>query len=236
MSRPRRLLRLTLRCATLLALAPFAISSAQVTASSTTPDTSEPTTQGTTAPTTQGATEATTQVTTSPMTQGTASPTTSAPVRDTVVVRKVLSGTTVLLESGERVTLLGIGIPRSRVLDPDLVRDNLAGIIEGRAVVLVDDATSRSRSGRRGASRASYLYYDGSLINLELIEDGFATASSTAHSRLAEFKAAEKLARSRQLVAWSSEGHLSSRCTASSRNGRCRALTRHISGRCEKHR
>lgn len=155
--------------------------------------------------------------------------------QDTVVVRRVISGAMLELESGERVALLGVGIPRSRVIDAQLVRDNLAGIVEGRTVVLVED-DSRRTSSRSRAPRACYLYVGDALINLELIEDGFATASSTRHSRLGEFKAAERLARSRQLAAWSSETHLSVRCNATGRNGRCRALTRHISGRCERHR
>jgi endonuclease YncB( thermonuclease family) len=155
--------------------------------------------------------------------------------QDTVVVSKVLSGTTILLESGERVTLLGIGVPRSRVLDPNLIRDNLAGIVEGRRVVLVEDGAPAKRSRRSG--RSAYLYYEGSLINLELIEDGFATATGTQHSRLEEFRVAEKRARSQQLAAWSSESHPSARCSAAGKRGRrCATMTRHVSGRCEQHR
>lgn len=155
--------------------------------------------------------------------------------QDTVVVRKVLTGTTVVLESGERVSLLGVGMPRTRVMEPEIIRDNLAGIVEGRTVILIDDrgATRRKRRG----SRSAYLYYDGSLINLELIEDGFATATNTKHSRREEFRTAEKRARTQQVAAWSSEGHLSVQCAAYVRRGRrCTELTRHVSGRCEAHR
>lgn len=156
----------------------------------------------------------------------------SAHAQDTVIVRSVLSGNTIELESGARVALLGVGIPRSKALGTDLMRDNLRGIIEGKSVVLVDDSTG----SRRSRTRAAYVYYEGSLINLELIEDGFASSTNTAHSRLKEFQAAEHYARRRQIAAWSTEGHLSVPCSARIGRSRCRELTRHISGRCERHR
>lgn len=154
--------------------------------------------------------------------------------QDTVTVKKVVNGTTVVTNTGEKISLLGVLTPRSQAITADDARDQLTSLVEGNTVILIAD----SLAGVDGKGpKLRYLMVDGSLVNLEMIRLGYGTAPKKPnHARLAEFQAAEKQARAEQVGAWAVERATSMQCSATTRKGtQCSRMTTSLSGKCWQH-
>jgi micrococcal nuclease len=159
---------------------------------------------------------------------------TRARAQDTVTVKKVVNGTTIMTSSGEKIALLGVATPRTQAITAEDARSQLESLVEGNTVVLIAD----SLAGADGKGpKLRFLLVGGSLVNLEMIRLGYGTAPKKPnHAHLAEFQAAEKQARAEQVGAWATERATSVQCSATTQKGsRCSRMTTSLSGRCWQH-
>lgn len=144
----------------------------------------------------------------------TPTPTTSpAIIQGPIVVSRVIDGDTVELESGETVRYIGIDTPETR--DPRqpvqcFGREAAARnqeLVEGEQVWLEKDITDRDRFGRllRYVHIGDPASADSLFVNLQLVRDGFARASTyppdVKHQEL--FLAAQTEARGAGRGLWS---------------------------------
>lgn len=96
----------------------------------------------------------------------------------TAVVKRVIDGDTLLLETGERVRLIGVDTPETK--HPDLPVDPLGleaaefveDRVEGRTVELRFDRERYDAYERLLA----YVYVDGTCLNEEIIREGYSKA------------------------------------------------------------
>ncbi|MSU75582.1 MAG: hypothetical protein EXS55_03655 [Candidatus Magasanikbacteria bacterium] len=96
-------------------------------------------------------------------------------------ISRVVDGDTVQLESGEKVRYIGINAPES--VDPRRsvqcfgkeASERNKQLVEGKFVRLVKDVSPTDKYGRL----LRYVYLeDGTFVNLKLVEDGYALAST----------------------------------------------------------
>lgn len=109
------------------------------------------------------------------------------------VVSKIIDGDTFIIESGEKVRLIGIDTPEKAgpytKEEPfgKEATDFSKALLEGQTVYLVKDTSDTDRYGR--LLRYAYLK-DGTFVNLRLVEEGLATAvefpPDTAHAEALE--------------------------------------------------
>jgi micrococcal nuclease len=128
----------------------------------------------------------------------------------TVRIRRVVDGDTLVLESGERVRLIGIDTPElardGRPAEPwaEEARDYLRQAVDGGGISLGFDREERDQYGRRLA----YVYRQGRLINEEIIRQGLSRAKTVYHYSPAmkeRFLRAEREAREARRGIWSQE-------------------------------
>ncbi len=124
-------------------------------------------------------------------------------------VTRVIDGDTVVLEGGEHVRYIGMDTPET--VDPrkpvqcfgvEAVRRNKEFAL-GKSVRLVKDVSDRDRYGRL----LRYVYLEnGTFVNLELVKEGYARASTFPPDVkfASEFVAAEKAAREAKRGLWAS--------------------------------
>ena len=106
-----------------------------------------------------------------------------ATIRESARVLRVIDGDTILVEVGgreERVRYIGVDTPETVAPDrppgcfgPEASAAN-AALVEGKVVQLERDVSDRDRFGRL----LRYVYVDGTLVNDELVRDGYATATT----------------------------------------------------------
>lgn len=119
--------------------------------------------------------------------------------QETAVVSKVLSYSAIQLSSGEKVTLIGIGAPPTGAFTPRDAKDRLQSIVLGKNVVLLADVAQADK--KKEVFR--YLYVNGEMVNIRMINDGYASAvRDIPYSKLPDFIAAETSARARKAGAW----------------------------------
>ncbi|MBL8852114.1 MAG: thermonuclease family protein [Planctomycetaceae bacterium] len=122
-------------------------------------------------------------------------------------VKRVVDGDTLLLQSGERVRLIGIDTPES--VKPDTppqpygqeASDFTKGLVEGRDVRLEFDRHREDQYGRTLA----YVYIDDLFLNEEIVRQGFSRAETRFPFRSdfqKRFLAAEEEARAAQRGIW----------------------------------
>jgi len=139
---------------------------------------------------------------------GSSSTAVNSPESAQVVVKRVVDGDTLLLESGERVRLLGVDTPETvkpntpvQPWGPEasaLTRQ----MVEGKTVTLVFDKERFDKYHRLLA----FVYVDDVCLNTELIRQGLSAAQlqypyRSDMKRL--FKTAENLARAEKIGLWS---------------------------------
>lgn len=157
----------------------------------------------------------------------------AASVPDTVVVKKVTSGTTFTTDDDRTITLLGVSIPKSQAITAADARKHLAELIEGKTVVLAIDSLAPADT-KKTALR--HVYSGSTLINLKMLEDGYAAASGTKHSLAKTFSEAHDAAKSAHRGAHATERSESVQCSATTKKGtRCKRTTTNLSGRCWQH-
>lgn len=119
-------------------------------------------------------------------------------------IARVIDGDTAVLEDGTNVRYIGMDTPEMRPAPQcgavAATREN-ERLVEGEVVTLrLDPAETRDRFGRLLA----YLEIDGSLVNVELVRDGFACAFPFGQTRRFrdEIAAAEEEAREADRGVW----------------------------------
>lgn len=125
-----------------------------------------------------------------------------------VVVKRVVDGDTLLLESGHRVRLIGVDTPETK--HPDRPAERLGHSAYRFTSELVGDGRVRLEFDRerRDAYRRllAYVYLpDGRMLNEEIIRAGYSEAKTTfpyRNDRKRLFAAAEELARRDQVGLW----------------------------------
>ncbi|MFH1140382.1 MAG: thermonuclease family protein [Chloroflexota bacterium] len=97
------------------------------------------------------------------------------PPANTVLVRRVVDGDTIVLASGERVRYIGVDTPEvtgtPQFFGPEASEANRR-LVEGRQVRLGRDVSDRDGFDRL----LRYVYVDGVMVNAELVREGFATS------------------------------------------------------------
>ena len=128
---------------------------------------------------------------------------------ESATVIRVIDGDTLVMASGERVRLLGVDAPElasaeraAEAFAPEAAR-YLRDRTLGREISLEYEAgNTRDRYGRLLA----YVHLDGSLVNRDLIEEGYAHAYTRhRYERLAEFLHVERDAREGGRGIWALE-------------------------------
>lgn len=129
-------------------------------------------------------------------------------------VARVIDGDTVELDTGERLRYIGMDTPevvypeQSRRMDPrkpvqcfgEESRERNRELVEGKLVVLTKDISEKDRYGRL----LRYVWIGSTLVNLELVKEGYATAFTyppdVAHAK--DFVAVERRAREAKRGLW----------------------------------
>jgi len=166
---------------------------------------------------------------------------------DTLRVSRVTGVDSFVLEDGSTIGLLGITKPDGTGVTTAACVEHLRGLIEGKQVLLERDTTVIDVEGK---VPQRLVYLDGTLINLQMITDGYARPSSTPHQLSGSFAAAHTAARTAGVGAWSvreapptrisarndSESSTSRQCSGTTQRGtRCKRMTTDGSGRCWQH-
>ena len=132
------------------------------------------------------------------------------------LVDRVIDGDTIGLQNGDRVRYIGIDTPE--VVDPrkpvqcfgvEAARRNKE-LVEGKSVRLEKDVSERDKYGRL----LRYVFLpDGNFVNLKLVEEGYAAASTFPPDvkYAAEFATAEKEAREAKKGLWQACANADSR-------------------------
>lgn len=141
-------------------------------------------------------------------------------VKDLVKVTRVVDGDTIEIEGGEKVRYIGIDTPET--MDPrkpvqcfgvESSKKNKE-LVEGKTVRLEKDITDRDKYNRL----LRYVWLDNTLINLALVEGGFAYSYSYPPDIKYQdkFVTAQKEAREAKVGLWSACGSESSETAVSS--------------------
>ncbi len=127
------------------------------------------------------------------------------PETTTAIVSAVIDGDTVKLQNGESVRLLGINTPEMGQPFYEEAAKRLKELVEGREVRLEADIEEKDRYGRL----LRHIYSGDSLVNLELVKEGYAHVYIIPPNTLysSEFEAGEEEARNAERGIWQlSEG------------------------------
>ncbi len=93
---------------------------------------------------------------------------------ETAKVTRVIDGDTFIIDSGERVRLIGINAPEISDFYGKESKEYLAALIENKIVELENDRLAKDKDVYQRLLR--YVFFEGIEINKRLIEDGFAFA------------------------------------------------------------
>lgn len=157
----------------------------------------------------------------------------ATPAADTVVVKSVTGGTAFTTQDGRTITLLGILTPKSQAISAADAKEHLAEMIEGKTVVLVADSLAPADTKK---ARLRYVYSGGTLVNLAMIEQGYAAPSKTGHSMAETFREAHAEAKSSARGAYATERSSAVQCSATTKKGtQCKRMTTSLSGKCWQH-
>lgn len=123
-------------------------------------------------------------------------------------VKRIVDGDTIELADGRKVRYIGVDTPETKhptkkqeCFGQEASQRNQE-LVEGKTVKLEKDISETDRYGRL----LRYVWVDDQLINLTLVKEGFAAASSYPPdiARQAEFRQAEQLAREAEVGLWHS--------------------------------
>jgi len=124
----------------------------------------------------------------------------------TARVRHVSDGDSFIIESGERVRMIGVDAPE--LTDPfgAEAKSHLAELIRGKTVTLERDPQNQDRDVHGRLLR--FVALNGADINRQMIVDGFAYALLRypfARERCDAYREAERVARSARLGIWAEQ-------------------------------
>ncbi len=127
-------------------------------------------------------------------------------------VLRVIDGDTIVVSPHEKVRLIGVDTPETvhpkkavECFGKD-AKEFTRSAVEGKTVLLVFDQTNSARHHKDKYGRIlAYVYLeDGSMLNRELVRQGFAHAYTRfPFRRLVEFRELERAARAQAIGLWS---------------------------------
>lgn len=118
--------------------------------------------------------------------------------RENAIVKKVIDGDTIETDIGI-VRLLGINTPEKNKPLYQEAKDFLINEIENKSIELLRDHQDLDRYGRK----LRYVFYNNSLLNVEIIQRGLATTFIIENLKYKEkFINAEKFARANEIGLW----------------------------------
>jgi len=119
---------------------------------------------------------------------------------ETGLAEKAIDGDTILLQSGERVRLIGLDAPEKGEKCWDRARERLNGLVAGKRIVMERDFSERDKYGRL----VRFVYVNGFFVNLAIVEEGLAEAFEFEpdNSRSKEFEEAEARASEKGGCLW----------------------------------
>ncbi|HVX50956.1 MAG TPA: thermonuclease family protein [Chitinophagaceae bacterium] len=116
-------------------------------------------------------------------------------------VIRVIDGDTFVIETGERVRVIGINAPEMKTEYGEPAKQHLLAMIEGKTVDLEPDHVSKDKDVYGRLLR--YVYLDGVDIDKKMVADGYAIAFlKYAFDKETEYKAAEATAKTASLGIW----------------------------------
>src|SRR5213592_816203 len=127
------------------------------------------------------------------------------------VVERVVDGDTLLLQSGERVRLIGVDTPETKHPKKPVeyfgkeASDFTRRMVERKRVRLEFDQANAARGhkDRYGRTLAYVFLEDGTLLNADIIKQGYGHAyTQFPFSRMEEFRRLEREAREEQRGLW----------------------------------
>lgn len=114
---------------------------------------------------------------------------------------RVIDGDTFVIESGDKVRLIGINAPEISDIAGIEAKEHLSGLIEGKTILLKPDHRSNERD--RYSRLLKYVYIDSTDINELMLEDGYAVAYlKFKFDKPEEYKKAQIQAQTRSVGMW----------------------------------
>jgi len=131
---------------------------------------------------------------------------TNAQKEKTFNVTNVIDGDTVEIGTREKVRLLGINAPEENEHYFKDAKDRLVKLVGGKLVKLESGSEDKDRYGRL----LRYIFIDGTFVNLQMVEEGYATVYiiNPDEKYYLEFKKAEKEAKDNKLGLWVSSSSI----------------------------
>jgi micrococcal nuclease len=134
-------------------------------------------------------------------------------LRTFVCVKRVIAGATIMLDSGERVRLIGVDTPErvDRRRPVERFGKEASGftrsMVKGKRVRLEFDAANAAQGHKDNTQQrrpAAYVFLeDGTLLNAEIIRQGYGFALTRyPFSRMEEFRRLERDARKERWGLW----------------------------------
>jgi micrococcal nuclease len=129
-------------------------------------------------------------------------------------VTQVIDGDTILLENGERVSLIGVDAPEIKYTTKAvsaMAKESAAfarKLVEGKRVKLEFDPTNRIRNHKDNRKRTlAYIFLeDGTFLNAQMIKHGYGfTIPGFVHKYQSEFRRLEQEARLNKRGLWAKE-------------------------------
>lgn len=122
-----------------------------------------------------------------------------------VKVIRVVDGDTFIIETGERVRVIGINAPEMKTAYGEPAKEHLLALIDGKTVDLQPDHISADKDVYGRLLR--YVYLDGVDINKKMVTDGYAIAFlKYPFDKEAEYKQEETKAKFASLGIWQNGG------------------------------
>jgi len=116
-------------------------------------------------------------------------------------VVRVVDGDTFIIETGERVRVIGINAPEMKTEYGEPAKEHLLGLIDGKTVELEADHISADKDIYGRLLR--YVYLDGTDINKKMVTDGYAIAFlKYPFDKETEYKQEEIKAKAASLGIW----------------------------------
>lgn len=124
------------------------------------------------------------------------------PAQAEAVVLRVIDGDTIVLKDGRKLRLIGIDAPEKGRPYFEEAKKKLKELLEGKEVTLEKDVSEKDRYGRL----LRYLWLGSTLVNLEMVRQGFAFCYTYPPDVKYQDKIlqAERKAREKKIGLWAS--------------------------------
>jgi len=128
--------------------------------------------------------------------------------KELVFIREIIDGDTIEMDNGEKIRLFGINTPEKGKYYYDEAKDFLKEI-ENQTIFVLRDREDYDRYNRM----LRYVFYEDRLLNIEILEKGFATCFMIEDLKYKEkLEKAEKFARDNEVGLWEKSKEICARC------------------------